>query len=82
MRRNHSTSPNLDGTVSITMKTEKRNSSSADHDHRVIGRLIRGRLEAQKIIFDTLVPIAEQRFLERDLKQLGQTIPDHVRGNL
>ena len=42
---------------------------------------MRGRLEAQKIIFDTLVPIAEQRCLERDLKQLGQAVPDHVRGN-
>ncbi|EMR72872.1 putative fad binding domain-containing protein [Eutypa lata UCREL1] len=47
----------------------------------VIERVIRGRLKAQEIIFDTLVRIAKQRCLERDLKQMGQAVPNHVRGN-
>lgn len=42
---------------------------------------MRGRLKAQEIIFDTLVRIAKQRCLERDLKQMGQAVPNHVRGN-
>ncbi len=40
------------------------------------------RLKSHKAIFDTLLPIAEQRLLERDLERLGHTVPKHVGENI
>lgn len=37
-----------------------------------------GRLNSHKIVFQTLLPIAEQRYHERDLKNLGQIVPEHM----
>lgn len=36
------------------------------------------RIRSQKVVYDTLVPVAEQRCLERDLKNAGQVTPYHV----
>ncbi|KAI0396783.1 cytochrome P450 [Xylariaceae sp. FL0594] len=44
----------------------------------IVGRAIRGRLKAQGTMFNTLVPIAEQRILERGLKQIGREVPSHA----
>ncbi|KAF3060320.1 Ent-kaurene oxidase [Daldinia childiae] len=43
----------------------------------IIGGIISSRLKSHEIIFNTLLPIAEQRCLERDLKFSGQKVPDH-----
>lgn len=45
---------------------------------RLVGKAMGGRLQSQKIIFDTLLPIAEDRCHERDLKAAGQAVPHHV----
>ncbi|KAI9155657.1 Ent-kaurene oxidase [Paramyrothecium foliicola] len=44
----------------------------------IVGRVLGSQLKAQEIIFNTLVPIAEQRVLEREMKKLGQPVPYHV----
>jgi hypothetical protein len=36
------------------------------------------QLKAQEAIFNTLLPIAEQRYSERNMKQLGQSVPHHA----
>ncbi|KAK4185240.1 Ent-kaurene oxidase [Podospora australis] len=43
-----------------------------------LGRLMAQRIKAQKVVYDTLVPITEQRCLERDQKNLGQKVPYHA----
>jgi hypothetical protein len=45
----------------------------------IIGGIIARKIESHKIIFNRLLPIAEQRCLERDLANLGQKVPKHVR---
>ncbi|KAI1822652.1 cytochrome P450 [Xylaria intraflava] len=44
----------------------------------LVGGIISRRLRSQKIIFDSLLPIAEQRCLEREQKKLGQAVPPHA----
>lgn len=51
------------------------------HVGRYIGGIIAQRLQSHKVIFDTLLPVAEQRCRERDLVNLGQATPKHVRCN-
>lgn len=46
---------------------------------RLIGRVIGRRLKSQVVVYDALLPVAEQRCLERDLRNLGQKVPSHVR---
>lgn len=36
------------------------------------------RLKSQEVVFNALLPIAEERCHERDLKAAGQTVPHHV----
>ncbi|KAH7310888.1 cytochrome P450 [Stachybotrys elegans] len=43
-----------------------------------IGNFIGRRLKAQDVIFNTLLPIAEQRVVERSLKAAGQEVPQHA----
>ncbi|CAG9957158.1 unnamed protein product [Clonostachys rosea f. rosea IK726] len=44
----------------------------------VIGSILGHRLAAQDVIYNTLLPIAEQRVVERDLKAIGQVVPEHA----
>jgi cytochrome P450 len=44
----------------------------------VVGTILGRQLAAQDTIYNTLLPIAEQRVLERDLKAAGQTVPEHA----
>ncbi|KAI2618907.1 cytochrome P450 [Hypoxylon sp. NC1633] len=44
----------------------------------IVGGVIARRLTSHATIYDTLVPIAEQRCLERDLANIGQTVPKHA----
>ncbi|POS73986.1 ent-kaurene oxidase [Diaporthe helianthi] len=44
----------------------------------LIGGILGRRLKSQKIVFDALLPIAEDRCRERDLKAAGQTVPHHA----
>lgn len=44
-----------------------------------VGQLIARYLKSHETIFNTLIPVAEQRCLEKDLKNLGQPVPNHVR---
>ncbi|KAL2283202.1 hypothetical protein FJTKL_10088 [Diaporthe vaccinii] len=44
----------------------------------VVGRIMSRKLKSQEVIFNTLMPIAEQRCMERDMKQLGQSVPQHA----
>jgi hypothetical protein len=44
-----------------------------------VGNTLGSRLHAQDIIFNTLLPIAEQRVIERDAKAAGAKVPYHVR---
>ncbi|CAH0051924.1 unnamed protein product [Clonostachys solani] len=44
----------------------------------VIGSILGRRLTAQDVIYNTLLPIAEQRVEERDLKAMGQMVPEHA----
>lgn len=45
----------------------------------IVGGIITRSIHSHKVIFNRLLPIAEQRCLERDLANLGQTVPKHVR---
>ncbi|KAI0809677.1 cytochrome P450 [Xylaria sp. FL0064] len=45
---------------------------------RLLGGIISRQVRSQKIIFDTLLPVAEQRCLEREQKRLGQAVPRHA----
>lgn len=44
----------------------------------IVGTLLGRRLKAQDVVFGALLPIAELRCEERDLKKLGQPVPQHV----
>jgi len=44
----------------------------------LIGGIIARTIGSHEIIFNRLLPIAEQRCLERDLANLGQKVPKHV----
>ncbi|KAI1375702.1 cytochrome P450 [Hypoxylon crocopeplum] len=44
----------------------------------LVGAVIARRLTSHEKIYNTLLPIAEQRCLERDLAKLGQTVPKHA----
>ncbi|KAI0502862.1 cytochrome P450 [Xylaria bambusicola] len=44
----------------------------------LLGGVVSRRLRSQRVIFDTLLPVAEQRCLEREQKKLGQTVPHHA----
>lgn len=35
-------------------------------------------LKSQEVVYNTLLPIAEQRCIERDLRNLGHPVPYHV----
>ncbi|KAK4071690.1 uncharacterized protein Triagg1_5928 [Trichoderma aggressivum f. europaeum] len=43
----------------------------------LIGNLLAKKLGAGKIIYDALIPIAEERLEEKARKALGQTVPEH-----
>ncbi|CAG9998323.1 unnamed protein product [Clonostachys byssicola] len=43
----------------------------------IVGNLLGARLKAQDVIFNTLMPIAEQRVIEREAKAMGQEVPHH-----
>ncbi|KAL5121805.1 hypothetical protein ACEQ8H_000020 [Pleosporales sp. CAS-2024a] len=43
----------------------------------LVGGMIARKIESHKIIFNRLLPIAEQRCLERDLAHLGQKVATH-----
>ncbi|KAI2466919.1 cytochrome P450 [Annulohypoxylon bovei var. microspora] len=43
-----------------------------------VGQLIARYLKSHETIFNTLIPVAEQRCLEKDLGNLGQTMPKHA----
>jgi cytochrome P450 len=43
-----------------------------------VGNTLGSRLHAQDIIFNTLLPIAEQRVIERDAKAAGAKVPYHA----
>ncbi|KAF4631712.1 hypothetical protein G7Y89_g6427 [Cudoniella acicularis] len=43
-----------------------------------IGGIIAWRLKSHETVFDTLLPIAEQRCQERDLQNIGQAVPEHA----
>ncbi|KAH8766056.1 cytochrome P450, partial [Diaporthe sp. PMI_573] len=45
---------------------------------QLMGGIMGRRLKSQKIIFDALLPIAEDRCRERDLKAGGQAVPHHA----
>ncbi|TGO61264.1 hypothetical protein BOTNAR_0131g00100 [Botryotinia narcissicola] len=42
-----------------------------------IGQLLAGMLSSHRTVFDTLLPVAEQRLLEKQLEKMGQTVPKH-----
>ncbi|KAI2622660.1 cytochrome P450 [Hypomontagnella submonticulosa] len=42
---------------------------------RPVGEFLASRLDSQKVFFSRLVPIAEQRIQDRDLRNLGHDIP-------
>ncbi|KAK8001020.1 hypothetical protein PG991_013242, partial [Apiospora marii] len=44
----------------------------------IIGRLVASRMKSHEVIYDSLIPIAEQRCRERDQKLLGQPVPNHA----
>ncbi|CAG8958655.1 hypothetical protein HYFRA_00011496 [Hymenoscyphus fraxineus] len=44
----------------------------------LVGKLLAMRLGAHKTIYDTLLPVAQQRCRERDQKDLGQQVPIHL----
>ncbi|OTA76492.1 hypothetical protein M434DRAFT_38836 [Hypoxylon sp. CO27-5] len=44
----------------------------------LVGGIIGLRLNAQENVFNTLLPIAERRVLERGMKRLGHSVPYHV----
>jgi hypothetical protein len=44
----------------------------------IVGGIIARSIKSHAIIFNRLLPIAEQRCLERDLANLGQAVPKHV----
>ncbi|KAI1121769.1 cytochrome P450 [Nemania abortiva] len=43
-----------------------------------VGKMLASRLKCQKIIYSALLPVAEERCLERDYKKLGHSVPDHA----
>jgi hypothetical protein len=47
----------------------------------LIGGIIARTIHSHEIIFNRLLPIAEQRCLERDLANVGQRVPKHVSRN-
>ncbi|KAI1306229.1 cytochrome P450 [Xylaria venustula] len=44
----------------------------------LVGSILGRFLKSQKIIFDALLPVAEQRCRERDLASLGHEVPKHA----
>ncbi|KAL4925063.1 cytochrome P450 [Aspergillus undulatus] len=44
----------------------------------LFGALIKRTLRSHEVIYKTLLPVAEQRCLERDLKNLGHEVPKHA----
>ncbi|KAM7184927.1 Ent-kaurene oxidase [Rhypophila sp. PSN 637] len=44
----------------------------------VLGRILSRRIKNQEVVYNTLVPVAEQRCLERDRKKLGHETPRHA----
>jgi hypothetical protein len=53
-------------------------SAITNYSYSSIGGIIARRLKSHEVIYNTLVPIAEQRCIERDLKAAGHTVPTHV----
>ncbi|KAG8158165.1 hypothetical protein KVR01_011926 [Diaporthe batatas] len=45
---------------------------------RLVGRAMGRRLKSQRLVFEALLPVAEQRCLERDLKAAGHAVPHHA----
>jgi hypothetical protein len=80
MRRGCAVVASVDGFVSNTCMAIKSLNSSrrADLTNRIIGTFISRRLKSHEVVFDTLLTIAEQRCLERDMKNLGHSVPNHV----
>jgi hypothetical protein len=77
MRRSRPSSTQIHGAVRLALWTC---TSWGQTDMRsIIGGIIARKIESHKIIFNRLLPIAEQRCLERDLANLGQKVPKHVR---
>lgn len=46
--------------------------------HSFIGGMIAKNLGSGKVIYDALIPIAEERLEERARKKLGHVVPEHV----
>lgn len=44
----------------------------------IVGNIIARRLKSHGVIFNRLLPIAQERCLERDAAKLGQKVPQHV----
>ncbi|XXH06065.1 U3 small nucleolar RNA-associated protein [Hypoxylon texense] len=44
----------------------------------IVGGIMALRLKAHQVVFDTLLPVAQQRCQERDNKLLGQEVPYHA----
>jgi len=45
---------------------------------RFVGNIIASQLKSHEIIFNTLLPVAEQRVRERELANIGQSVPQHA----
>lgn len=52
--------------------------SKSDMTSRPIGQLLASRLSSHQVIYEHLVPIAEQRLLEQSQANMGQSVPKHV----
>jgi hypothetical protein len=44
-----------------------------------LGRFLEYQFSSQHVIFDALVPVAQQRIDEQELRRHGHTVPEHVR---
>jgi hypothetical protein len=76
LRRGCTLGSQMASTVSTLLVAKSRN--EADY-RRIIGGLIAKHLHAHEIIFNTLLPVAQQRIDEKALADLGQKVPKHVR---
>lgn len=45
----------------------------------IVGGIIARTLKSHAVIFNRLLPIAQERCIERDAAKLGQKVPQHVR---
>lgn len=76
MCRSRAPSPQVHGSVSYEVPSYFRNIEA--HSSSLVGGIISSRIKSHSTIFYALLPIAEQRVLERELKSAGQPVPHHV----